>query len=216
MIDYYKVLSLLPNATISEINEAYIYMRHLLSDKIQENDESALEQLKLLDEAYEILGDPDRRIAYDQSRRGKIKEGAIVPTKSLPETKITPFDSELILEHICPFCEVSNPLHAVICNNCQKQIARPCPNCGQLNALTNKQCHRCGTLIHQYDQQRLTDGLAVERGTKLERQETDERSNAFERTHKERAALGIVFWIIVGLGCIGLPLIVAIVSHFLE
>lgn len=67
--DYYKVLGVEPTADADQIRKAYRRLaRKYHPDVSKEPD--AEERFKAVNEANEVLGDPQRRAAYDQVRRG--------------------------------------------------------------------------------------------------------------------------------------------------
>ena len=72
-MDFYEVLGVKPTASQKEIQAAY---RALVSryhpDKHQDNAlrELAEQKLQELNEAYEVLSDPERRAQYDQDPQG--------------------------------------------------------------------------------------------------------------------------------------------------
>jgi formylglycine-generating enzyme required for sulfatase activity len=75
---YYEILDILPTATDEQVRTAYrilVQLHH--PDRLQQMGPSvrqyAEERLKKINEAYAVLGDPDRRAQYDaaQSARGR-------------------------------------------------------------------------------------------------------------------------------------------------
>jgi len=71
--DYYQMLGVSPLADLSEIRSAY----HRLARRVHpdtnpewEDDQKANRQMALLNEAYDVLGDPLRRAEYDRGRHG--------------------------------------------------------------------------------------------------------------------------------------------------
>ncbi|WP_209690400.1 transglutaminase-like domain-containing protein [Methanomicrobium sp. W14] len=70
--DYYEILGLDHNATTSDIRKAYrILVKKYHPDVSPLPD--ALEYFKKINEAYEVLGDPDKKPIYDQSLENKEK-----------------------------------------------------------------------------------------------------------------------------------------------
>lgn len=63
---YYEVLGLHPNVTVAEVKKAYKKLAMKWHpDKNPQNQEVATEMFKKVSEAYEILGDEDKRRRYD-------------------------------------------------------------------------------------------------------------------------------------------------------
>ncbi len=64
--DYYKVLGCERNATEKELKTAYRKLAHLYHPDKNPGDKSAEDKFKQLNEAYEVLSDPQKRTKYDQ------------------------------------------------------------------------------------------------------------------------------------------------------
>ncbi|HYK84862.1 MAG TPA: J domain-containing protein [Ktedonobacteraceae bacterium] len=68
--DYYAVLEVPSTATQSEIKRSYRRLVRLYHpDLNQQNQPPVDHQMKLLNEAYKVLGHSSRRAAYDEQRR---------------------------------------------------------------------------------------------------------------------------------------------------
>lgn len=86
--NYYEILEVAPDASGSEIHKAYQRARQTYS---QDNpalysmfsQDEARELLRLIDEAYAVLGNQANRQAYDQSRGGPV---SLAPSKAQPAT----------------------------------------------------------------------------------------------------------------------------------
>ena len=65
--DYYEVLGIQRSASADEVKQAFrrLAMKHH-PDRNQENKKEAEEKFKEISEAYEVLGDPQKKAAYDQ------------------------------------------------------------------------------------------------------------------------------------------------------
>jgi curved DNA-binding protein len=64
--DYYKILGVAKSANQKEIKSAYRRLARRFHPDKNPNDESAGEKLKTINEAYEVLGDPENRSRYDR------------------------------------------------------------------------------------------------------------------------------------------------------
>lgn len=65
-IDYYKVLEITKSATEADIKKAYRKLARKLHPDLNPNDESAKAKFQELNEANEVLSDPEKRKKYDQ------------------------------------------------------------------------------------------------------------------------------------------------------
>ncbi|MAB39610.1 MAG: molecular chaperone DnaJ [Aequorivita sp.] len=65
-IDYYKILGLDKNATASEIKKAYRKLARKYHPDLNPNDASAQQKFQQINEAHEVLIDPEKRKKYDQ------------------------------------------------------------------------------------------------------------------------------------------------------
>jgi len=64
--DYYKILNVDKNASEKEIKTAFRKLARKHHPDVNPNDPSAEERFKEINEAYEVLGDPDKRSKYDR------------------------------------------------------------------------------------------------------------------------------------------------------
>src|SRR5690606_19935129 len=65
-IDYYKVLGLDKKATAADIKKAYRKLARKLHPDLNPNDKEAQQKFQQLNEANEVLSDPEKRKKYDQ------------------------------------------------------------------------------------------------------------------------------------------------------
>src|SRR5438874_4525399 len=63
--DYYKVLGVSKNAGGDEIKKAFRKMARKYHPDVNPGDKKAEEKFKEINEAYEVLSDPDKRKKYD-------------------------------------------------------------------------------------------------------------------------------------------------------
>src|SRR4026209_2902686 len=65
-IDYYKVLDIDKNATQEDIKKAYRKLARKLHPDLNPNDKEAHKRFQQVNEANEVLSDPEKRKKYDQ------------------------------------------------------------------------------------------------------------------------------------------------------
>lgn len=65
-IDYYEILGIKKNATDDEIKKAYRKLARKLHPDLNPNDKEANKKFQQLNEANEVLSDPEKRKKYDQ------------------------------------------------------------------------------------------------------------------------------------------------------
>ena len=93
--DYYKILGLTPAATPAEVKKAYRKLALEHHPDRNPGDPQAAARFIEIAEAYEILGDPDRRRSYDRSYKPS-SGGAKGATGSAPPPPTVPAASTLL------------------------------------------------------------------------------------------------------------------------
>ena len=63
--DYYKILGVARNATGAEIKKSYRKLAHLHHPDVAKNKKTAEAKFKEINEAHEVLSDPEKRRQYD-------------------------------------------------------------------------------------------------------------------------------------------------------
>src|SRR5580698_6461022 len=65
-VDYYKILGINKNASQDDIKKAYRKLARKLHPDLNPNDKEANKKFQQLNEANEVLSDPEKRKKYDQ------------------------------------------------------------------------------------------------------------------------------------------------------
>src|SRR5690554_2068755 len=65
-IDYYKILEVDKNASADDIKKAYRKLARKLHPDLNPNDQEAQKKFQELNEANEVLSDPEKRAKYDK------------------------------------------------------------------------------------------------------------------------------------------------------
>ncbi|MCS6775687.1 MAG: DnaJ domain-containing protein [Chloroherpetonaceae bacterium] len=86
--DYYAVLGLKPEATAEEIKKRYRELARRYHPDVNPSPEAA-QKIKAVNEAYHILGDPDRRALYD-AERFLSRKPAVSPATSSSVSRTPP------------------------------------------------------------------------------------------------------------------------------
>lgn len=73
--DYYKTLGVSKDASQDEIKKAFRKLARKYHPDVNRDDENATEKFKEINEAYEVLKDPDKRARYDQFGHAGVGQG---------------------------------------------------------------------------------------------------------------------------------------------
>jgi LSD1 subclass zinc finger protein len=139
---HYEILDVTISATSDEIKAAY--RRASIQVHPDRGGNNAL--FRLIQEAYETLSDPERRLEYDRSRSG--------PTTSAPPSKTSPSAPSPPSEDTPATAGFTPPrplLPSVSCGGCRTTItfasgaaSFACPRCGR----DYYRCKKCATYAH--------------------------------------------------------------------
>lgn len=209
---YYELLQVPQTATPDEIKAAYLRERERLA--VQETDPAgASALLQELDEAYAVLVDSNRRLAYDRTLSAD-QESTELVVATPPILPVAP-PMPPVPQQNCPHCGKPNPIQATICAFCHQQISRSCPQCGQPVLVNATVCPRCGTYVPEYDLRRFAEAKVTEQRVKQEREKSESRVATLEAGHRANLKLGVVFWTVVFLLCVGLAALAFFLHSYL-
>lgn len=84
--DYYAILGVPRDATAEDIKKAFRKLARKHHPDVAKDKKAAEEKFKEINEAYEVLGDPEKRVKYDRLGAGWRHEGAFPPPGRGTET----------------------------------------------------------------------------------------------------------------------------------
>ena len=154
--DYYEVLGVEKGASEDEIKKAYRKLAKANHPDLHPGDKECEERFKEINEAYEVLSDPDKRAKYDQfghAAFGCEKEINVGRVEQCPDCKGTGCAPGTTPE-VCPDCKGTGSVRTTqrtpfgvvqtsgACKKCGghgKIIHQPCPRCGGRGAVRKNQ-----------------------------------------------------------------------------
>jgi len=77
--DYYEILGVPRTATEKDIKKAYRHLARKYHPDVNPGDKQAEEKFKRINEAYEVLSDPEKRAMYDRYGHAAFRKGAAAP-----------------------------------------------------------------------------------------------------------------------------------------
>jgi hypothetical protein len=208
MIDYFEMLGISEEATPEQIQEAFDKKRIELIASI-DDDQQRQEAITELQSAIDAIGRKKALALIQGDNPPKI----IDPLLSMVDNVNSSLHNEMaqFATIPCVYCSTRNFKEALICSSCGRHISRPCPKCGKILSIQVKICHRCKTILREFDESRIFDASHVKEVKDLERQETQIRVGALEEHHQKRAVYGLVFWLVVAAVLVGL----CVLTYFL-
>lgn len=87
MTDYYQILGISDNASNDEIKKAFKTLAFKYHPDKNKGDKNSEEKFKLINEAYQILVDPDTRRAFDLQRAYKAQTNTVYKRYQQPQPK---------------------------------------------------------------------------------------------------------------------------------
>jgi molecular chaperone DnaJ len=161
--DYYSVLGVPASATQDEIKKQYRKLAAKHHPDKNQNDPKAAERFKEISEAYQVLGDADKRKQYDEMRRlgafgGFAGGGARRPGGSgaAPGAKI----------QTCPECQGRGTISF---GQGGFAVQRPCPMCLGRGTVPSERCPTCNGAGEVRIQKKMVINVpaGVDTGTKI-------------------------------------------------
>src|SRR5476651_1105658 len=86
--DYYQTLGVARTATPEEIKQAFRKLARLYHPDVAKNKATGEAKFKEINEAYEVLGDPEKRRRYDELGENWQANGAPPPSQGRPRRPV--------------------------------------------------------------------------------------------------------------------------------
>lgn len=209
MPDPYVILNIEPTASADQIRAAYNRKKAELAT-LGADASRPDSQLQQIEDAYAQL-----------MRHSQLAVVTASPPKTQPDPILSMVHSlsapigegsEPVEMQVCPNCRTPNPISLSVCS-CGQQLSRPCPNCGRPVLLGQAVCPRCKAVVGEINQQRLMEAKHTGERIQNERMADQTRTDAMGVAHTERVKFGIVFWILVLIGLIGLCVLIVFLRN---
>jgi len=97
MTDYYAVLGVADDAENKVIKESYHRLAKEYHPDIRPGDKAAAERFKIIAEAWDVLGKPDKRAKYDQQRTGQKQRQSFQQKNKKRETPMGKVDLDNLM-----------------------------------------------------------------------------------------------------------------------
>ena len=137
-IDYYKILGVDRNIPQKDVRAAYRKRAKLFHPDLHPNDPKAKAKFQALNEAYEVIGDPDKRAKYDQYgekwREADAFQGSAVASAEAVPVAVTPLAASTLASLAVVVAEAS-VVSFRICLVADRRVA-PCIGAALRHALT--------------------------------------------------------------------------------
>src|SRR5881409_2802175 len=155
--DYYQVLGVAETATVDEIKKAFRRLAKQYHPDRNPNNTQAAERFKEINEAHDVLSDPDKRKRYDQLRRYGAYAGAGRGGSAGALGAKVPVT--LPMAEVCLTCNGSGAAPGATVSTCPEcrgrgvisfgqggfAVNRPCPVCRGKGKVPSERCHTCGS-----------------------------------------------------------------------
>ena len=169
--DYYRILGVQQTASPATIAAAYYVLARQYHPDLHGNNPAMVAKFKLINEAYEVLSDEEKRRDYDRRRRQRSRSPTQRPARrgrgtvaevlqpmfarSSRRSRMVrrPNDVEVELPVTPEEARLGAPCEFIL------RIPQPCPDCEGRGAEGNCACHRCGGTGTWRTRQRLCIGL---------------------------------------------------------
>jgi curved DNA-binding protein CbpA len=211
-LDYYAILGIPVGATVDQIERAYKLLAARLHPDVVAKDEWAQswanERMKQINEAYEVLGDPAKRSAYDRT----YSERKVGHGRADPDQRQQQREQRRETRVPCPTCGQSGRIRCLVCQGngddncpgCQGQRIIVCPLCLGVGMLTETRYRE-----HAAEEQRAREqarAQAAKQETEARRRREEQEAVRVAQAERARrfagAVLGVFMLLLFGRSCL--------------